>query len=687
MRDPQVKALALPAVLSRAQLRAGNCIAISWSPELTADVADVTDVVVVRRTSSYPERHDPRRPSEGVVVVDRSATVTPDDWTQVVDEQLVDGTTYYYRVFALGADGGVRDTGAQPALASATATGPYEFGERMYRLLPELYRRFDTAGELRRFLELVGGQLDQTYSAVRGIPELVDVASVDGRLLPLLAGWIGWGLDHSRGLDHQRAELRGAIPLYQGTQTVAVAQATVTRIARWDAIPKEFADNVATTNRPERHTIWLHPAAAAAGDEPISSDESAAERVAIDAGTDVDSDVVTLLYATRSNVSELREKRIARGVAGPSAVVVSRGRIEAQPAVARRRDTVWLFWASRTPDTGWRIDFRTRTDGGTWSDITPFVTGPGDTVQRKSPAVLMDDADRLWMFWRERGDHGWVLKYRRYAADVTPAPTGATAFPRDGDEDPRVDGDVAVTLTGRGGPGPRIWVVWARRELPDAQGAALRSWRVASRFKAGTGEPADDWSPIVELDGQPGAHDREPFPFAASDGTLTAYFGSTRDGSWSVWSAAMDPTTHVWGAPDALTEPPYSDRTPAVFDNAGVTVVYRSARPIRYPSARISTAATSDVRYCGSTTLRTANASLLGRMGTDDDVAAYTPYAGDPAARTDADLIAGDTLGLYVKTAGVGDTEGQQLRRRLNDVLHEFLPATTRAVVIPMTNG
>ena len=47
-------------------------------------------------------------------------------------------------------------------------------------------------GQLRRFLDLPGGQLDQLYSFAKALLDLYNLDKADGRLLPLLAYWIGW---------------------------------------------------------------------------------------------------------------------------------------------------------------------------------------------------------------------------------------------------------------------------------------------------------------------------------------------------------------------------------------------------------------------------------------------------------------------------------------------------------------
>ncbi len=679
------------AGLAATALPEGNRIAITWS---CAGDSHGDRVVVVRRAVAYPESAEPETPSQGVVITgDTPIAKSSTGVCRVVDGGLFDGTTYYYRVFPYreGRDGREYELG-QPYLASATATGPYQFGDRMYRLVPEIHRRFDTGGRLRKFLGLVGGQLDQTYSAIRGIPGLVDVDTVDGRLLPLLADWVGWRLDHSRGFDRQRFELRGAVPLYRATQTLAAVQAGVRRVTGWDSTHREFADNIATTNRPERHNIWLlspgEEPVTDPGDQPISLDEASADRLCVDAG-----DVPRMFYATnRSGETAIREKRLGKAGWQASTVVVSGLGVEREPAAARRGTTLWLFWAARRPDTGWRIEFRRQADGGGWSQIVPFVTDAQDRVQRRSPAALVDDDNGLWVFWRELTADRWILRYQRFSgAEPALSPAAAVTFPLEGREDPRVEADLSVSLVkpAAGQPGPRICALWARREPLNQDGSGQRCWRVAARFKASADvSRTDDWSAVVELPGQPGAHDREPFGFQTGSGPLTAFFSSTRDGSWSIWRSTVDPATRTWAPARAVTVPPYSDRVPVAFRvGEDLRVAYRSARPLVYRSARSASSVTVDVRYCGSTTLRSGNGGQVALMGGSADFTAYTSDAGPPGGRTDADLIARDTLGIYVDTTGVDAADVDSGRRRLVAVMGEFLPVTTRAVVIPTKDG
>jgi hypothetical protein len=144
--------------------------------------------------------------------------------------------------------------------------------EEMYGLLPSIYHRYDTVrprritpgmrpedrfrGALQRFLDLPGGQLDQLYSHATAVLGFLDLERVDGRLLPLLAEWIGWSTDYSLEVSAQRNEIRHAPELYEAIGLIPVIEATVQRISGKRSRVKEFVHNVATTNRPERLNLW-----------------------------------------------------------------------------------------------------------------------------------------------------------------------------------------------------------------------------------------------------------------------------------------------------------------------------------------------------------------------------------------------------------------------------------------------
>lgn len=690
----------------------GNQIEVTW------EQPDQGAVRVLRRLLAYPETAEPEPGSPCVVVADSNPAVgapaqlevLPDGRRRVVDTGLVAETVYYYRVFPY--------TGTPPTYeavpahrVSAMATGRYDFGSLLYRLLPAIYHRYDTVvpvpardpagtamdpvdltrGQLRRFLELPGGQLDQIYSAVRSLPDLIDLRRVDGRLLPLLAHWIGWRTDNRLDLHRQRAEIRNAPELYRTIGTLPAVAATVLRITGWSSRIKEFVDNVAFTNRPERLTLWLarHDGGSwRFGDQPLSLDEAYGGRPAVV----TDKAGVRLCYATRkAGRHDLWQKvhSSAKGWTG-SGPVVSRPGVDQEPAAAIQPDAFWLFWTAYDERAGrWRIDFRTQA-AGHWSEIQTLQAGTDDIAERRAPAALVDATGTLWLFWLERSSTGWKLRYNCFTGRPwVPTADAAKDFPDDGRTDPRVESSVSVLFRPPRSGDPaaafrRIWVLWSRRErVPDAP--EQTRWRVVSRFKNDT-DPSvvSDWGPLAALPVEDERHhDHEPSVLVDAQGNLTAFWSSTRDGSWSIWQASIDVTTHTWGPPTAVTGPPFSDRSPLAFDLAGeVVLAFRSTRSVSYRSAMYQATTTSDRRYSGSPTLRTTNTAQIALRGNYEDFTTYTYDAGPPGGRTDADWYAQDTIGIYPKTGTADRAAVAAGRDRLRQTLLEFLPATNRAVLM-----
>jgi phage tail-like protein len=696
----------------------GNQIELTWN--------DPGAVRVVRRRLAYPEIPVPGHPAEGIVVADSDAEVGAparleilvDGRRRVVDTGLAAETVYYYAVFPHSGTPPSYDE--EPAnRVSAMATGCYDFAGLLHRLLPAIYHRYDTVlpeqvaakdavaamdpvdrgrGQLRRFLDLPGGQLDQIYSAVRSLPDLIDVQRVDGRLLPLLAQWIGWRIDHRLGFLDQRAEIRNAPDVYRTIGTVPGVQATVLRITGRGSRTKEFVDNVALTNRPERLNLWLLRRLGGSWDsdhpELLSLDDSyGGLATVVTTGADT-----VLCYSTvKAGRQDLWQKiHTQTGWIG-SEPVTTRPGVDRDPALAVQGDVLWLFWATYDDRSGWRMDYRTRlprppggndatadpdqSPGYLWSGVQTLTAGPEDIVERRSPAVQVDGSGALWLFWRERSAVGWTLRYNRFTGQPwAPTVEGAKDFPAGDGKDPRVESDVSLAFRPAGPGRPaRICVLWSRQENVPGQPGQSR-WRVVSRTKDGTDFADADWGGVVPLPVEDVTqHDREPSALIDADGALTVFWSSTRDGSWSVWQASLDLNAHSWGTPTRVTGGSFSDRWPLACVLAGeVVLTYRSNRALTYRSARYATT-TVDGRYSGATTLRTTNAVQIAQRGSYDDFTVYTYDAG----RTDADLYARDTVGIFLDASKAADQSAEAGSDRLRRALPEFLPATARAVLLP----
>lgn len=688
---------------------AGHEIVLSWRAPGPA----LPGVRVVRRSGAFPDGPEPASPGRGVVVADSAggAAVPVEDLgdglRRVRDGGLAEGV-HYYQVFPYAGTPAEYDDDPDNRIAAA-AGAPYGMADRLARLLPAVYHRFDVAvpaaaadpaiaaavapehlheGQLRRFLGLPAAELDRLYGDIGSLLDLSDVRRVDGRLLPLLAGWIGWHTDFELGCDQQRTEIAHAPALYRTIGTVPAVEAAVRRITGWPVRTKEYVDNIVTTNRPERRTLWLATPQAGSwqvGADPLSIDSSPHGRpVAVRAP---DGALTLIYHAAVDARHEIRAKQHRDGEWRPSEPVVARGGVDRDPAAAQQGAVTWVFWSVLDPATGTaRIDLRTRGPAG-WSAVSTFRDGPADTALRRAPAAAVDHDGALWLFWQESvGPQApWRWRHARFPGDPwDPRPAGGSPLPVPGG--PAMESDLTVVARPPQAADPaggfrRIGVFWAGR-VPVPGEPEQSRWRVVARFKNGADPAADDWTDPVTL---PGAdehrHDREPAAHVTPDGDVQVLFASTRDGGWSVHRADLELDPPAWSAPQALTGPPFSDRAPLPLSLAGTgaldVVCFRSNRSITRTSTTHGTAVTVDRRWTGCTTVRTTDAAALALRGTYDDHLTYTYDTG----RTDAERFARDTVGLFAQSGGALPDAVAVARERLRRVLPEFMPATDRAVL------
>ena len=103
-------------------------------------------------------------------------------------------------------------------------------------------------GQLRRFVDLFGAGFDHLRSRADGLRDLHAVDTVDYRMLPHMAAWLGWDLSHDKPIPLQRHEIKYAAQLYRITGTLPGSMIWVKRLTGWDARVKEFWRNVFFTN-------------------------------------------------------------------------------------------------------------------------------------------------------------------------------------------------------------------------------------------------------------------------------------------------------------------------------------------------------------------------------------------------------------------------------------------------------
>jgi len=95
-----------------------------------------------------------------------------------------------------------------------------EWAERLGRLLPELYLREDSSGDLSTLLNILGPTLDDITAKITALPSLVSVENCPAEFLPLLAGLLAVTYDTTLDPEPQRLAIREAIARYQRVGTM-----------------------------------------------------------------------------------------------------------------------------------------------------------------------------------------------------------------------------------------------------------------------------------------------------------------------------------------------------------------------------------------------------------------------------------------------------------------------------------
>nr|WP_232541495.1 phage tail protein [Nocardia bovistercoris] len=573
-------------------------------------------------------------------------------------------------------------------------------------MLPAIYRRYDAPsgdiddgpdhqgkGVLRRYLELTGGQLDQLYSLARAALDLHDLDRVDGRLLPILAQWIGWRTDHRLAVRDQRREIRFAPAIYQRIGTFDAIDATARRVTGMQVRAKEFVHNIARANQPEQLMIWSVFRRDPGSD--WSTPVLVSPSVAFDgrpAHIRAAADDMLFFHTHRVHGWGIWAKRLdGDGVWSASVPVVETRGDARYPAAARVGNRTWLCWESYDPDeraARRRIALRNRADTDSdWSEIVVSggpggeFAGAGDT-ERRRPAVAADGAGGLWLFWQElSGDH-WEIRYNRHDGTRWQL-TAPKTLPQNADE--RIAADMSV-LVRPSGADRRLWLFGAR-QVPGGL-AGEKRWSVTYRVKnALDPNETSDWSPPRLLP-KPAAtvHDREPAPLLRGD-RIELFFSSTRPtvtgevgrAAWSIHrTELLDPATNTWADPRPVATGAAGRRASLAFGTStGTVLTYRAGD--RLAPDGVSAAGT-DSTAAGTTTF---HGTRPVSYGTFDDTQTYTYTAAGGGVAGDG-RFARDAVGLFLipPQPGLPPEQLAAATARLASVAAEFLPVNARAILI-----
>lgn len=658
---------------------AGNRVELGWR---FPAAPDFTGVRVVRREGSHPIG-----PDDGVTVAQGIGTEA------VVDGGLKGETVYYYSLFGYRGDPPEYDIDRANRI-DVLVSAPHDQAGQMQALLPAVYARYDLRfpevvppamtdsdkqrGQLRRFLDLPGAQLDLLQSYAKAALDLCDVNRTPGRLLPLLADWIAWKTDYQLEVETQRNEISQAPFVYQTVGLKPTIEATVKRISGWESRTKEFVHNVVRSNQPERLNLWLKTSDGTDWSAPaqlLSLDYAYDARPA--AVRDAGGTSWLFTHTLGNGFWRVRYKRTGAGGEWlPSEPLAQAANATNKyPTATLAGGTPWVFWLERDESTGlWRI-VNSIWDGARWSEPEPLPFAANDPRQ---PAALSDGAGNVWLFWLERTATGRELRYNRHDGAAWGAPI---AFPLDGGVDPRVEAELSVLFD----PATtRIWLVWSR----DTTLAGDQTRReIAYRIKGDANFDAANWT-AVQTFPKPGGgdyHDREPAARLDAGGRTELYWSANRDPQgYGIWRSVLtNEGANTWSAPERLTEGPYSQRAPLpIALNGEIGLIFGANQSITYPSAVYAATVSTDFRYAGATAVDTRNTAKIGLRGAFEDFAAYTYDTGPLGNRGNDDWYARDTVGLYLAADTLDADRVDSAVDRIRGVLGGFMPMTDRAVFI-----
>jgi hypothetical protein len=686
----------------------GNRIDVSW---VHPNPTQFPGVRVVRCERTHPLSPTPTSAQLGVVVADTNPSAPSQSRIQVradgrytaTDTGLKGETVYYYALFPYAGSPPNYDIDRHNR-AVAMATAPYNSARQMADLLPTLYHRYDTVltgvaavtpadqqkGQLRRFLDLPGSQLDLLYSFARAMRDLHDLNRVDSRLLFLLAQWIGWQVDNRLETDAQRNDIRNAPHLYKTIGLIPTVEATVKRLVGWESRTKEFVHNIFRSNQPERFNLWVREQNTAGvwstPTTPLSLDfayEGRPTAVRDQGG------VLWLFYHTlKKGHWNIWYKTFREGQGWtPSEPLTNRVLIDKYPTAARQGTTLRVFWSTyNEADQRWQINVRTRANNQ-WSPVTPLsALAPfaNNDIQRRQPWAVTDNTGMLWLFWLELADQQWQLRYNRYDGTNWMFPVAPATFPLDAGADPHVEGPLFVVFHPTDATQP-LWVFWARTDPVGASGQ--QRWRIVYRVKASLLPSTADWGPIRALPPGPAeSQDREPAAVVKTNGDVELFWSSTRNGSWSIWRATVNRATQVWGPAEMVITSPYTQCDPLPIPIAtGTMLVYHANDSVTYTSTVYGATETVDARYAGCTTVDVRNTAKLGLRGKLGDFQTYTYDNGQNGQQTNLDWYARHTIGLYVTPDTTDQAVIQRNQNLLRNALREFVPAQVHTVFITET--
>ena len=602
---------------------------------------------------------------------------------------------------------------------AAMACGKYDFTRTLYGLLPAVYHRYDgmhgasdenTPGPLYRFLQLTGSVLDQLYSFTAAARNLRDIDRVDGRLLPLMARWIGWETDFSREIEKQRIQLRNAPVLYKSIGSVPTLETMIKQVTDWKNKVKEFMHVIFFTNRPGQ----LYPSVTSR----VGSDWQQGQLLSVDHAHDGRPAAVwldnVLWFFFHSPCNEnwgIRFKTYTVEDGWTPSLPFSHtysDDIDKYPtAVCRETDDgkeLWVFWTAYHPDTHEpHIRYRVQSNG-LWSEDMVFDHGGGgDLKPRRNPVAVADGSKGLWLFWFEdevsgtgiEAIPGTRLKYNQLDGDTWVSETPFD-FPLDGVIEPRVGTDLFVLVHpfSVSDENNRLTLFWSRKK-PVSGGTGLMchlsSSEIVFRQKTGLADPAVGWGAVQVLppvDSGSVYDAKEPAAVINKDGGIELFWSTNRGGNWSVETKTLaDLSSADLSGVSVVGDNHYSQRTPLplYLDEPGnepgesITLIHRSGRGPAGLAASGGEMETLDFRSAGSIGI---DDRIRTRLGKRDRYSDFINYTYDTRIEDGDSRYTRDVIGLFLSPTLSDFHLINRNQELIKGILDRFVPVFSRVVFI-----
>ena len=167
------------------------------------------------------------------------------------------------------------------------------------------------------------------------------------------------------------------------------------------------------------------------------------------------------------------------------------------------------------------------------------------------------------------------------------------------------------------------------------------------RVKASLNPATMDWSAIRALPPRPAeSQDREPAALVKANGDVELFWSANRNGSWSIWRAAINRATQVWGPAEMVITSPTRSVIPCPFSCHRYDAGLSHERQREVFSTVYGTTTTVDQR-CWFHDAVTQHRQACS-MGNLRDFPNLTSDVGQNGERTNVDQYARETVGLYL---------------------------------------